>query len=139
MGTAPQPRFRLEQLFLAVFGISLVATGLVMLLSPYWFFQHIGRYPPFNSHYAGDAGAFILGWGLALLLAARDPVRYRSLIAIGGVANLLHALNHIWDALQGRAPMHWSLDVLPLAVAPVLFAIVYIRASLLARQQEGYR
>lgn len=83
---------------------ALVATGLFYLitaaaltLAPVWFFDNIGNYPPYNRHFQGDAGTFVLGLGLILLWAWRDPARYRAMIALVAVASLAHAVNHVID------------------------------------------
>ena len=43
-------------------GIFYTFTGLALLLAPTWFFDTIGNFPPFNRHYMGDLGAFLLPW-----------------------------------------------------------------------------
>jgi hypothetical protein len=78
-----------------VIGLSYVASALALLLTPEWFLDNIGNYPPFNRHYLGDTGSFLLVLGLMLLWAARDPARDPVMIALVGVGSLVHAMNHI--------------------------------------------
>jgi hypothetical protein len=86
------------------------------------------HYPPYNRHDAGDLGAFQLSLGLGLLLAAREPMRYRLVVLMAAVADLLHAFNHIYDGLiMPATPVYWIADVGPLAVAAVALMVVYLR------------
>lgn len=78
-------------------GFFYVITAAALLFAPVWFFENVGSYPPYNRHFMGDAGSFLLALGLVLLWAARDPVRYRGMIAIIGISSLVHAINHVAD------------------------------------------
>ncbi len=78
-------------------GAFYVITAGLLLFASAWFYANIGNYPPYNRHYAGDAGAFLLVCGLVLLWAARDPARYRGIIALVAFGSLTHALNHVID------------------------------------------
>ncbi len=78
-------------------GIFYIAVAAVLLLVPAWFYEAIAMYPPYNRHFMGDAGSFMLGLGLMLVWGMRSPVRYRAMIAIVGIATLVHAINHIID------------------------------------------
>src|SRR5262245_37121313 len=85
-------------------GIFYLLSGAGLLFAPEWFFQNVGNYPPFNRHYAGDVGTFLLPLGAVLLWAARNPAQHRSLIGYAVAGSLLHALNHLYDDLAGRLP-----------------------------------
>ena len=50
---------RLVQWVVALSGAGYTLTGLSQLFAPRWFFENIGKFPPFNRHYVGDLGAFI--------------------------------------------------------------------------------
>jgi len=89
-------------LLLAV-GLLDAAAGAALQLTPQWFFDNIGRFPPFNRHYEGDAGAFLLPIGVGLLIAAWRPDRYRALVWLALAASWLHAANHVVDALATSA------------------------------------
>lgn len=78
-------------------GIFYIAVAAVLLFAPLWFYESIAMYPPYNRHFMGDAGSFMLGLGLTLAWAVRNPIRYRAMIAIVGIASLVHAINHIID------------------------------------------
>ena len=108
-----------------------------LLFAPEWFYQTIGDFPPFNQHYMGDTGAFLLALGLGLLIATRDPGRHRSLIGIAIVGNLVHLGNHLYDDfIVGHVTLaHLSLDTLPVLVLTVLLAGCYW--ALAAKQRSG--
>jgi hypothetical protein len=78
-------------------GIFYIVVAALLLFAPLWFYESIASYPPYNRHFIGDAGSFMLGLGLTLLWAVRDPIRYRAIIAIVGIASLVHAINHVID------------------------------------------
>jgi hypothetical protein len=107
-------------------GLGYTFAGVALLFAPAWFFQNIGPFPPFNRHYAGDVGAFVLPLGIGLLLAARNPSKHRALLGATTGGSVLHALNHMYDAVIEQAPLsHWLVDTLPLLVLGVLLAIVF--------------
>src|SRR2546423_11778863 len=58
---------------LVVLGALNAASGALALVAPDTFFDQIGRYGAENSHYVGDVGAFVLAFGIAVLVAARRP------------------------------------------------------------------
>lgn len=79
----------------------LLLAGLLLAVSPEWFFVHLAPFPPFNRHFAGDAGIFSAGFGACLLLAARRPRQNRALVLIGTAASVWHTANHLYDHLRG--------------------------------------
>jgi hypothetical protein len=106
---------------IAVVGLADTLAGSALLLAPEWFFTTFGEFPPLNRHYMGDAGSFLLPIGVALLVAARDPVRYRPILLLGLLASWLHTLNHGYDALvhpgMGQAGPIDTAQVAALAIA----------------------
>src|SRR5262245_25611396 len=100
----------------AVIGLFYVASALALLLTPEWFLDNIGNYPPFNRHYLGDTGSFLLVLGLMLLWAARDPARHPVMIALVGVGSLVHAMNHIVEDFITHPSTSSIVNNLPLFV-----------------------
>jgi uncharacterized protein YbjT (DUF2867 family) len=109
----------------ALSGALFAVSGLALLFAPSWFYEHIGHFPPFNRHYAGDLGTLTLALGLGLLWAARNPARHRALIATAALGSLLHTLNHLYDDvwLGGASLSHVLADAGPLALGALLLAI----------------
>jgi hypothetical protein len=112
-------------------GVLYVFSGVTLLFAPVWFLERVGTFPPFNRHYMGDAGSFVLALGIGLLVAARDPIRQRILIAIGLVGTLLHTANHAYGdlVLAELPPAEIARDLLPLAVYAGLLVIAYVMVA----------
>jgi hypothetical protein len=108
-----------------VTGLGYLLVGLTQLIAPFWFFEEIGNFPPFNRHYVGDLGSFTLPLGLGLLLAARDLKRQWLLLGVVTLISLLHALNHVYDAIISQGSLsYWLTDPVPLLVAAILLILV---------------
>jgi hypothetical protein len=124
---------RVGQALIALVGLFDTAAGAALLVAPEWFYQTLGTFPPFNRHYAGDAGAFLLPIGIGLLFAAREPVRYRPILALALAASWLHALNHGYDALvhpgEGAASFLDAANIIGMAVALTIGAWLALRAG----------
>src|SRR5262244_675689 len=95
------------QVVVVVSGLLYTSTGVALLVAPNWFFQHIGTYPPYNRHYEGDLGSFLLPLGVALLVAARATARYVGVIWLAALGSALHFINHLPDALERNTPAEW--------------------------------
>lgn len=112
---APMSR-RIVQGIVFVSGLVNVLAGLGLIVAPDWFVENIGKFPPVNRHFEGDIGAFIIPLGIGTMLAAREPVRNRLMVTVAAAASVLHALNHVYDAIIASAPAaEWLRDVGPLA------------------------
>jgi hypothetical protein len=124
--TSPRTSSRLSvaQIAVGIMGVIYVLTGLALLFLPQWFFQNIGPFPPYNRHYESDAGSFILALGIGLVIAARDPARYRLLIAVVALGSLIHVFNHLYDDVQsGETLLHQITDLAPLVLFVLLLAL----------------
>lgn len=118
-----------DQVIVAAAGVLYTLTALALLFAPVWFFRYIGPYGAYSRHYEGDAGAFVLGLGLALLVAARDPARHRLLVWAAALGSLFHALNHLYESLLVLIwPGDWLTATIPLLVLALLLLWVALRA-----------
>ena len=134
--TRSSARPTIAQAIVAIAGMTHLLVGLAMMVAPMWFFVTIGTFPPFNRHYTGDMGAFQLALGAGLLFAVRTPARQRLLIAIAAAGNLLHMLNHAYDALISRASLsYWLADTGPMLV--LTLALLLVSVGLLDREGRG--
>lgn len=121
---------RLLQILVAALGVVNTATGLALLFVPQWFFENIGNYPPFNRHYQGDLGAFVIASGIGLLWAARNPQKYRALIGIALVSSALHLINHVYDdLLMGASIQQMISGVITVAFGTLLLALAFFLAQ----------
>jgi hypothetical protein len=110
------------RLILFVVGLATAASAVALLLVPRWFFDNVAPIAPYNRHFMGDAGAFSLAAGVALLVAAWDPVRFRLLAAVGIGATVVHALNHVYGSIF--AGEIWITTILVVIEAVALLACV---------------
>jgi hypothetical protein len=118
---------RFTQIVVGFAGVVYLLTGIALLFAPAWFFSDIGHFLPFNRHYEGDLGSFLLPLGIGLLVAARDPGRNIWVIRVAALGSLLHVCNHIYDALfYSASPGAFSQIVLLLVLA-LLLMVVSIR------------
>ena len=127
---------RAAQAIVALAGLVNTMSGAALLFAPRWFYEEIGDFPPFNRHYAGDAGTFILPVGVALLVAAARPLPYRSVIVLAAAIAVLHAGNHAYDAALGRES---AGDLAPIVALAVLLAAAAIVVALERDDDAGER
>lgn len=114
------------QILLLLTGLFYAFSGLALLFAPAAFYETIGHFPPFNQHYMGDLGAFLLPLGLGLLVVMRDPAGNRTYLLVTAIASLLHALNHAYyDWQVGSSLTHWLSETIPLITLAILIFIAY--------------
>ena len=103
-------------------GVFHVLEGLYMLLAPASFYSRIGTYGIENTHYVGDVGSFVLGFGVALLLAVGRPTWRTPILTVGALWYAFHALNHLVDIGEARSTARGVIDTLLLALGALLLA-----------------
>ena len=131
------PRF--SQIILGIAGGFYLLTGFALLFVPNWFFQTLGDFPPFNRHYAGDLGAFLLPLGAGILWTITAPSRHLRLIWIVAFASFLHAGNHIYDALLVSSPSLgvWVFQICPLLLLAILLTMVALVYTLAPSERQA--
>jgi hypothetical protein len=92
---------------LIVIAWSHLIVAVLAFFTPTWFFEYIGHFPPYNAHYIADIGAFYFPLGVGLLIAARDPLRHRTIVGLAALGNLAHSVSHLRD-LHLHLPPHTS-------------------------------
>jgi uncharacterized protein DUF6790 len=95
----------LVRLLLVVFGVSQLLLGLVMVVAPGTFFEHVGPYGTRNDHYLADVATFYLALGAVALLAARRRSWRVPVLAFATLQYALHSVNHLVDV--GEADPRW--------------------------------
>lgn len=127
------------RLTLMVLGISQLIISVLFFFAPAWSFRALAPFAPYNAHFLGDIGAFILPLGLGLLLASSDPHRHRALIGLAAVGNLVHAVSHLRD-WHLHLPPHLPLAVgLSLEISLNLLGVVLLAFYLFLRPIEVAR
>ena len=94
-----------------------VLEGIYQLFAPASFFARIGRYGIENTHYVGDVGAFVLAFGVLLLLAVGRPSWRAPLLYLGAAWYAFHAFNHLFDIDEARSDARGAIDTILLALA----------------------
>ena len=118
---------------LVVLGVLNAASGAFALIAPGTFFDEVGRYGVENEHYVGDVGAFVLAFGIAVLVAAQRPSWWVPVLALGALWYGLHALNHAFDVDEARSDARGIVDTLYIWVGALLFVyLTWAAARLLA-------
>lgn len=107
---------------LIVLGVVQVATGALALVAPDTFFDEIGRYGVQNDHYIGDVGAFVLAFGIAVLIAAERPAFRVPVLVLGAIWSGLHMINHAFDVGDARSDARGIVDTLYIGGGALLYA-----------------
>jgi hypothetical protein len=110
------------QAVLVVLGVLQIASGALALVAPDTFFDEIGRYGAENEHYVGDVGAFVLAFGIAVLVAARHPSWRVPVLALGALWSGLHVINHAFDVGEARSDARGIFDIVYLGLGGLLYA-----------------
>lgn len=105
--------------------------GAWAMVSPRSFFTSLATFEPYNPHLLHDLGAFHLGLGVVLLLAAfpqRIPGLTAALLGAGTGASA-HVASHIIDIDLGGSPATDIPTLTLLAVALLVAGIAHTRAG----------
>jgi hypothetical protein len=121
------------RIILVVFGVTQIATGLLLWITPGFFYEEIGPFGPRNDHYMGDLATFYLALGAVGLASVRQVSWRVPVLAFALVAYALHSLNHLIDV--GEADPSW--------VGPADLALISLSTVLLgwmlSREREAAR
>jgi hypothetical protein len=86
-------------------GIAFAIPGAWALVEPRSFFDTVARFEPFNQHFIQDIGAFQLGLGAVLLLAATfKPSGVTTALAGTGIGSAFHTASHFVGRDLGGVP-----------------------------------
>lgn len=104
-------------------GVFFVGLGIWAFADPSSFFDRLATFPPYNEHFLHDVGAFQIGIGATLLLAAawKDALG----VALGGTAigGAIHAIAHVIDGdLGGKDSDPWLLGALAVVLGVAALA-----------------
>lgn len=90
---------------LALFGAAQVVLGLLLWITPGFFFDEIGPYGVRNDHYLGDLATWYLALGALALVAVRRVAWRLPVLALAFIQYALHSVNHLIDV--GDAHPKW--------------------------------
>lgn len=110
------------KVLLVVFGVVQVVLGLLLWLTPGFFFDEIGPYGVRNDHYMGDLATWYLALGAVALLSVQRVGWRLPVLVLAFAQNTLHAVNHVIDV--GEADPDWlgPANLVSLVLASVLLA-----------------
>jgi hypothetical protein len=109
METAPRPSRRRHWFPRAVAvlgGASFLASGFWAMAGPDSFFETVATFEPYNQHFVQDIGAFQIGLGAVLLLAAtwtRADALAVGLVGVG-IGSTAHTISHVIGRDLGGTP-----------------------------------
>ena len=125
---------RTMRVVVAALAVFHVGGGLWMVFSPDSFFDVIGQYGLENTHHVGDVGAFVLAYGIALLIAVGRPSWRTPLLAVGALWYAFHALNHLLDIDEARSDGRGIADTVLLALGSAALAWLAAVSNRLERE-----
>jgi len=117
---------------LALFGVAQIVLGLLLWLTPGFFFDEIGPYGVRNDHYMGDVASWYLALGAMALVAVRRASWRLPLLALAFLQYALHSLNHLIDV--GEAHPEW---LGPANLASLLLTCVLLGWMITAERRES--
>lgn len=108
--------------FLIAFGLVQLIIGLLLWVTPGFFYDEIGPFGPRNDHYMGDVATFYLALGAAALVAVQRESWRVPVLALALLQYAFHSLNHLIDI--GESDPGW--------IGPADFALLTLTAVLIA-------
>ncbi|MEA2401699.1 MAG: hypothetical protein QOK00_2102 [Thermoleophilaceae bacterium] len=107
---------------LALFGGVQLLLGVLLWITPGFFFDEIGPYGVRNDHYMGDLATWYIALGVAVLVAVRHARWRVPVLAVALIQNTLHVVNHAIDV--GNADPEWlgPANLVSLSLTSVLLA-----------------
>ncbi len=110
------------RILLTVFALGQLVLGILLWVTPGFFYDEIGPFGARNDHYMGDVATFYLALGAVALVAVRRTSWRVPVLALALVQYALHSLNHLIDI--GESDPGW--------VGPADFASLTLTAVLVA-------
>jgi hypothetical protein len=109
------------RILLIAFALGQLLLGLLLWLTPGFFYDEIGPFGARNDHYMGDVATFYLALGAVALVAVRRVSWRVPVLALALVQYALHSLNHLIDI--GESDPGW--------IGPADFVSLTLTAALL--------
>jgi hypothetical protein len=121
---------RVVPLGIALLALVELVTAVWITVAPHSFFDDIGAFGAYNSHYVGDVAAFQAGLGAALAVSLAVPALRAGALAASLATTGFHALNHWIDVNDAHPGSTAGLgDAVALTVLFV-FTAMLTRAAL---------
>jgi peptidoglycan/LPS O-acetylase OafA/YrhL len=118
---------------LIAFGVGQLLLGLLLWLTPGFFYDEIGPYPPRNDHYMADLAAFYLALGAVALVAVRRERWRVPVLTLALIQYALHSLNHLIDIGDSDPSWLGPANFVSLLLTTVLLGWMLTREREVAR------
>jgi len=107
---------------LVAFGAGQLLLGVLLWITPGFFFDEIGPYGVRNDHYMGDLATWYLALGAVTLVSLRRVSWRVPVLALAFIQYALHSVNHLIDV--GDAHPEWlgPANLVSLTLTAVLLA-----------------
>jgi hypothetical protein len=113
-----------------VLGLTQLVPALWIVIAPHSFFDHVGPFGSYNSHYLGDAAAFQAGIAVPLIAAARWEALRAGALAITLATVSFHAINHWIDVNAANGSSNADVADAVLLTILALVTIVPMQAAI---------
>jgi hypothetical protein len=108
------------RILLIAFALGQLLLGLLLWLTPGFFYDEIGPFGARNDHYMGDVASFYLALGAVALVAVRRVSWRVPVLALALVQYALHSLNHLIDIGESDPGWIGPADFLSLTLTAAL-------------------
>jgi hypothetical protein len=110
------------RILLIVFVVTQLVTGLLLWITPGFFYDEIGPFGPRNDHYMGDLATFYLALGAVGLISLRQVSWRVPVLAFAVIAYALHSLNHLIDVSEADPSWAGPADLILISLSTLLLA-----------------
>jgi hypothetical protein len=110
------------RLLLIAFAAVQLILGLLLWLTPGFFYDEIGPFGPRNDHYMADVATWYLALGAATLVSVQRVSWRVPVLALALVQYALHALNHLIDIDDADPSWLGPADFVSLSLTAMLLA-----------------
>ena len=107
---------------LALFAVVQIVLGLLLWLTPGFFFDQIGPYGVRNDHYLGDLATWYLALGAASLVAVRQASWRLPVLGLAFIQYALHSFNHLIDIDHAHPKWLGPANFVSLVLTTILLA-----------------
>jgi hypothetical protein len=113
---------RFMRALLIAFAAIQLLLGLLLWLTPGFFYDEIGPFGPRNDHYMADVATFYLALGTVAFMSVRRPSWRVPVLTLAFVQYALHSLNHLIDIGESHPGWIGPADFVSLTLVAVLLA-----------------
>jgi hypothetical protein len=110
------------RILLIVFVVTQLVTGLLLWVTPGFFYEEVGPFGPRNDHYMGDLATFYLALGAVGLISLRQVSWRVPILTFAVIAYALHSLNHLIDVSEADPSWLGPADLILISLSTLLLA-----------------